>query len=106
MWDFFIRYWLQVAFGGILAILSWCYKKIVAEVKSRQAEMDLIKESNLALLHNEVFQLGKEYITRGEITFKEMDNFDMLYNAYHNLGGNGTGTEVYERVHNLTLKGE
>ena len=106
MIEFILHYWIQVLFSAILAFLSWCYKKIAGEVKARQAEMDLLKESNLALLHNEVFQLGKEYITKSEITFKEMDNFDMLYNAYHNLGGNGTGTEVYERVHNLTLKGE
>ena len=106
MIEFILHYWIQVLFSAILAFLSWCYKKIAGEVKARQVEMDLLKESNIAMLHDRVFQLGKHYIEKGEITLKEMDNFDMLYKAYHNLGGNGTGTEVYERVHNLKLKGE
>lgn len=106
MIEFIIHYWIQALFGAILAFISWGYKKIAAEVKARQAEMDLLKESNLALLHDRVFQLGNRYINIGEITCREMDNFDRLYKAYHDLGGNGTGTEIYERVHDLKLTGE
>ena len=107
MMEFILHYWIQVLFGGVLALLSWCYKKIVSEVRARQEEMDLLKESNLALLYDRVFDLGKEYLQKGEITIGEMERFDRLYNAYHKQGGNGTGTEVWEKVHSVvTLKGE
>lgn len=106
MIEFITHYCIQILFSAILALLSWGYKKIAGEVKARQEEMNLLKESNLALLHDRVFQLGNRYINIGEITCREMDNFDRLYNAYHDLGGNGTGTEIYERVHDLKLTGE
>ncbi len=33
-------------------------------------------------------------------------NIEYLYRGYHALGGNGTGTELYERVKELKLKEE
>ena len=33
-----------------------------------------------------------------------MKNYEYLYNVYHELGGNGTGTEIYERVKKLKIK--
>ena len=30
--------------------------------------------------------------------------FEHLYKAYHALGGNGTGTEIYKRVKELPMK--
>lgn len=55
-----------------------------------------------ALLKNELKQLHREYMDRGNITADELDNFSNLYNAYHALGGNGTGTKFYNDV--LTLE--
>jgi len=44
------------------------------------------------------------FIEKGEITVSALDNIEGIYNAYHKLGGNGTGTEIYERVRELELK--
>ena len=33
-----------------------------------------------------------------------MKDYEYLYNAYHELGGNGTGTEIFNRVKNLKSK--
>ena len=38
------------------------------------------------------------------MTIEDMKDFEYLYNAYHALGGNGTGTEIYERVKNLSIR--
>ena len=35
-----------------------------------------------------------------------LKNIEYLYNAYHALGGNGTGTELYQRVQKLPLEEE
>ena len=73
-------------------------------IKSKSSSIRLIKEGVLAILHNKVYTLGMVYIDNGEITIEDLDDFEHLYRAYHALGGNGTGTEIYERVKNLQIK--
>ena len=53
---------------------------------------------------NKLYTLGKQYIEREYVTIEDMKDFEYLYNAYHALGGNGTGTEIYERVKNLSIR--
>ena len=43
---------------------------------------------------------------RGWTTEGEMDNITQIYKPYEELGGNGTGKEMYKRYINLPLKGE
>ena len=35
---------------------------------------------------------------------ESMKNVEYLYDSYHDLGGNGTGTELYNRVNSLPIK--
>lgn len=58
----------------------------------------------IAILHNKIYTLGKQYIEREYVTIEDMKDFEYLYKAYHALGGNGTGTEIYERVKNLPIR--
>lgn len=73
-------------------------------IKIKSASSRLIKEGMLAILHNRIYTLGKQYIEQGHISLEDMKDFEYLYDAYHNLGGNGTGTEIYERVKNLPIR--
>ena len=43
-----------------------------------------------------------DHFPRGSV--EALDDFEHLYNAYHALGGNGTGTEIYKRVKELPMK--
>lgn len=112
MLDFIIQYWLQFIFGIIVAVLTWCFHKITNEIKHRQAEMDSMKDEmekarqvDLAILHDRLFQSARYYIQKGEISDAELDNFNKLYYAYHDIRqGNGTGTELHDRVNKLPLK--
>ncbi len=53
--------------------------------------------------HDKLFRYGKFYILTNEITFEEMESLTEIYNGYHGLGGNGTGTEIYERCLDLPV---
>ena len=64
----------------------------------------LIKDGVIAILHNKIYTLGKQYIAQEHISVEALDDFEHLYNAYHALGGNGTGTEIYKRVKELPMK--
>ena len=102
MLEFVLEYWVDFLFGVIIAGMSLAYKKLAKKVK----EAEYVKEGVLAMLHDRLFQAGRYYIAKNEITLDELKNVEYLYNGYHNLGGNGTGTEIWERVKNLPIKKE
>lgn len=100
MKQFIIQYWLEGIFGLAIAGLSFCFNSLRKKFK----EQDQIKAGLVAILHDRLFQSGMYFIEKGEITVSALDNIEGIYVAYHNLGGNGTGTEIYERVKDLPLK--
>ncbi|MDY5031026.1 MAG: hypothetical protein SPF18_03935 [Blautia sp.] len=106
MIDFIMKYWLEVGFGILTGCVAGGFKWISAKLKARKEEDDAIKEGVLALLHDRLYQGCKYYIHQGEISDDEMKNMEYLYNGYHALGGNGTGTELYNRIKKLPLKEE
>lgn len=115
MLDFVAKYWLEALFGGILAALSFAVKRIWGRVQAQQAaaeklaqdkdaERIAIREAVLALLHDRLYSLARYYLDRGWVTIQDLDNLEYLYTAYHALGGNGTGTELFERCKALPIK--
>ena len=104
MIDFIIKYWLEFGFGLLTACVGFGFKLMSTKMKARKKEDDAIKEGVLALLHDRLYQGCKYYIHQGKIADDEMKNMEYLYNGYHALGGNGTGTELYERIKKLPLK--
>lgn len=100
MKEFIITYWIEFLFGLCITVLSFCYNKLKMQLKEQKE----IKEGLVAILHDRLYQSGMYFVDKGEITVTELNNIEGIYTAYHNLGGNGTGTEVYERVKELRLK--
>ena len=47
-----------------------------------------------------------EYLAAGAIGAQALQNLDCVYSAYHALGGNGTGTQLYRRVQALPIRTE
>lgn len=100
MIEFIIKYWIQILFSGILALLTAGYRKIANKLK----EQEKMKEGILAILHDRLYQACRFYMSQGCIDIESLKNVEYLYNSYHDLGGNGTGTELYNRVKALPIK--
>ncbi|WP_370834142.1 hypothetical protein [Eubacterium ventriosum] len=93
----FILVWVPSLIGAI-------FVSAVNYVKSKNSSYKLIKDGVIAILHNKIYTLGKQYIAQEHISVEALDDFEHLYKAYHALGGNGTGTEIYKRVKELPMK--
>lgn len=100
MAEFILKYWLEVIFGIAVAGLTFCYNRLTRKFKEQEA----IKDGLVAILHDRLLQSGLYFIEKNEITVSALHNIEGMYVAYHNLGGNGTGTEIYERVKELPIK--
>lgn len=102
--DFIIKYWVQWVFGLIAGGLAYAFKRLNKKVKEQQKENQAVKDGLLALLHDRLYQSSAYFIERNSIDVVSMQNITKLYDAYHALGGNSTGTELYERIKNLPLE--
>ena len=91
--------WLFAAITTGLGILA-------TKVKAYRKEQASLKAGVLALLHDRLYQGCRYHIRNKEIDSDELKNMEYLYEGYHALGGNGTGTELYERIKKLPLKEE
>ena len=89
---------------GIPSLIGAIFVSAVNYVKLKKSSYKLIKHRVIAILHNKIYTLGKQYIAQEYISVEALDDFEHLYKAYHALGGNGTGTEIYKRVKELPMK--
>lgn len=106
--DWILEYWIQAVFAGILAILGFMVKQLNTKISQERNENQAIKTAMVAMLHDRLFQCCRHYIKTGYIPIDEaeqiLDNLKMLYETYSALGGNGTGTELYNRTKALPLE--
>lgn len=110
MKEFILEYWIEFLFGLAIAGLSFCYKKLASMLKKKAIEQEAIKTGMIAILHDRLFHLCNHYLELGYIPLDKaeeiLDNLKILYDAYHALGGNGTGTDIYNRTKILPLRKE
>lgn len=62
-----------------------------------------LSQAVLAMNHDRLYQACTFFILTNQITIDELKNLEYLYDGYHNLGGNGTGTELYEKCKGLPI---
>jgi hypothetical protein len=84
----------------VIPALTWVIKKH----KQYQNDIQLEKKGTQALLRNELLHLGQQYIAQNHVSYVDKQNYENMYNAYHNLGSNGAMTEIYKQVMALPCK--
>lgn len=101
--------------AGVLAgfkVLAARLKKIKTDSDAQRAEMERVnkatKEGLQALLRDNIIMRYDKYASRGYILVRELENVQAMYSAYHELGGNGTISqlikELQELPHNKSLE--
>lgn len=88
----FIGIFCSVVMTGAIGVIS----KLFGQFKG-------LTQAVLAINHDRLYQACTFFILTGEITIDELKNLEYLYEGYHALGGNGTGTELYEKCKNLPI---
>lgn len=104
MLEFIVKYWAQWLFGIVAAGLTAAYRNLSKKIKAQKEENKAIKDGLLAILHDRLYQVCTHYIEIGYIDLAALKNVEYLYESYHALGGNGTGTELYTRAKALPIK--
>lgn len=99
MWEFILKHIGELIFTSVTGVLAAAYRRIKAQEEERKA----VKEGLLAIMHDRLYQSCTFYIKQGSIDTGGLKNLEYLYKSYHALGGNGTGTELYNRAKSLPI---
>ena len=99
-----------ISIFGAIKLLS---KAMIKQQEKKQKEKEilndfmlLLKNANLAILHNKIYTQCGEFLDAGYICVVDLDDLNYLFNAYKSLGGNGTGETLYNKVVALPNKNE
>ena len=96
MEDFFMQTYsivLPIALGYIVWLL-----------KRQKKDRDANSRGTMLLLRVQMIEYHNKYIELGYIPSYVYQNFDEMYKAYKELGGNGMITRMYEEMQELHLR--
>lgn len=85
-------------------ILTTVLGYVVWILKQQKKDRDANSKGTMLLLKVQLIEYHAEWTTRGYVTRHGIDNFIEMYNAYHELGGNGMITHLKEDVEKLPIK--
>ena len=77
---------------------------LVSWSQQNKSKKDYTQEALKILLKSELTKEYIELIKKGFVTFDELESVNEVYEAYHNLKGNGTGTKMIEEIRKLPIK--
>ena len=73
-------------------------------LQQNKSKKDYTQEALKILLKGELKKVYIELVKKGFVTFEELESANEIYEAYHNLKGNGTGTKMIEEIRKLPIK--
>ena len=104
MWDWIIKYWLEVLFGLIVAGLGIAYKHLAKRFREEQAKNKAIEDGLRDILRIQILDSYDRCVAAGrKISVSRKDAIDSAYRSYHALGGNGTITQAHDEIMQMEL---
>lgn len=98
--------WLTVLNTALTIILTSLCGYITWYLQKKFSDKSATAEALKVLLRKELRELYNEVNSRGFVTTDELEEYTKLYEAYQGLGGNGTGTILYNAFSRLPVKEE
>lgn len=96
---------LQTYTIALPIILTSFLGYIVWLLKQQKKDRDANSKGTMLMLRAKLIEYHKEWTEREYVTKHGLDNFMEMYDAYHELGGNGMVTHLLEEVKELQIKG-
>lgn len=85
-------------------ILTALMGYIVWLLKRQKKDRDANSKGTMLLLRVQLIEYHDRYMTKGDIPSYAYENFMEMYDAYHELGGNGMVTKMKHEIEELHLK--
>lgn len=77
---------------------------IVHLLKQQKKDRDANSKGTMLLLRVQLIEYHSKYMSLGEIPTYAYNNFEEMYQAYHELGGNSMVTKMHQEIQELHLR--
>ena len=77
---------------------------IVWLLKNQKKDRDANSKGTMLLLRVQMIEYHSKYMKMGDIPSYAYQNFCEMYEAYHELGGNGMVTKMKQEIEDLHIK--
>lgn len=88
---------LPIVLTALMGYIVWLLKK-------QKKDRDANSKGTMLLLRVQLIEYHDKYTILGSIPSYAYENFCEMYEAYHELGGNGMITKMKEEIDELHLK--
>lgn len=94
---------ISAVVSSLVAILKAGGKKAIERTEAEKASDEAMRAGMRALLWRELQTIHAHAMDQGGLTVAERRHLESVYSAYHALGGNGTGTRLFEDAMNMPV---
>lgn len=95
---------MQIIAIALPIVLTSLMGYVVWLLKEQKKDRDANSKGTMLLLRVQLIEYHSKYMEMGEIPSYAYSNFEEMYEAYHELGGNGMITKMYQEIQALHLK--
>ena len=95
---------MQTYTAALPIILTALMGYIVWLLKNQKKDRDANGKGTMLLLRVQLIEYHDRYMAKGDIPSYAYENFMEMYDAYHELGGNGMVTKMKHEIEELHLK--
>ncbi|MBQ0161415.1 MAG: hypothetical protein KBT28_12440 [Bacteroidales bacterium] len=89
--------------GLVGAIVATAIGMAKDKRRNDNASNQALQDGMRALLWRELKNIHSDAIANGGMDTEERKHLESVYDAYHGIGGNGTGTRLYEDAMNQPM---
>lgn len=101
MMNIMITWLIPFVCGSIVSGISAAFTLWRSGRKREEDENQLIKAGLQSLLRAELIRSCEKYETKGYCPVYARDSLERVYASYHELGGNGMITDLYNQIKEL-----
>lgn len=98
----------QIVLTAICGYLVWLMQQQRTETQQEAETAKINRDANskgtMLLLRVQMIEYHAKWKKRGFVTRHGLENFNEMYAAYHNLGGNGMVTQMLEEIRDLPIQ--
>ena len=96
--DFVSAHWTAWLFTADLALLSWAFRGLRAQLQEEHDRNEAIAAGVQSLLRESIVNGYNRYSDKGFCPIYAKESMKRVYASYHDLGGNDVATELYQKL--------
>ena len=94
---------ISAVVSSLVAMLKAGGRKAIERTEAEKASDEAMRAGMRALLWRELQVIHANAMDKGGLTVAERRHLESVYSAYHGLGGNGTGTRLYNDAMSMSV---